>query len=115
MAWGCHLGAGKNACCRSLHFTGVQTDLVDPTQALTLNPFQALVWFMVLGGWYRSFGIAGDNAFTFAESLLEGVDSTGENVFESLFKEDDLGAVSEPYYVTCRLASNRSRKRCTVC
>lgn len=92
MAWGFELGAGKNACCRSLHFTGVETALVDAGEDLCPNPFRALVWYMMLGGWYRSFGIAGDNAYTFAESLFEG----GENLFKAMFGEDELGPVSEP-------------------
>lgn len=94
MAWGFELGAGKNACCRSLHFTGVETALVESElgEDVTLNPYRALVWYMVLGGWYKSFGIAGDNAYTFPESILDG----GDNLFKSLFSEDDMGPVSEP-------------------
>lgn len=93
MRWGGKLPGSAtvgHTACKSLHFTDAEPlDSEPASEGLQLNNFRALFMYIMLGGWYKGFGTAGDDATRFAESLFV---MTG-NLFD-IFGEDEQGSVS---------------------
>ena len=91
MNWGNKLpGSAGLPCCKSLHFSGSQIGEVAKVEELKFNPMRGVVMYVMLGGWYNSFGLPGDDAHEFGDSIF----LEPGRLLSDLFDDDDVGSVS---------------------